>query len=202
MNCPNFRFRLLPTFAKTLPLLLFIFAFSHRPLHADPVLLFDEGYKWQVIPDKATKAQASIGEETVDSTNALLVRYDFSQVEKKSSIRVVAIKNVEIQEGKSPIRFRLKASAPFRFNFKIRDSNRIEHSLTKNYDQVEGWSEIEIPVDYAAFSGHAGKGIDSELAKTITFPIVYLELGFNYNADSTKLAPTGTITFASPSKSQ
>ena len=182
MNCPNLRFRLLPTFAKTLPLFLLIFAFSLCPLHAEPVLLFDEGYKWQVIPDKATKAEASISQETVDNSGALIVHYDFSQVEKKSSIRFFADKNVEIQAGNGPI--------------------RIVHSLTKNYDQVEGWSEIEIPLDYAAFSGHGGTGIDPELAKTITFPIVYLGFGFSYSANSTKLAPTGAITFADPSKSQ
>ena len=87
MNCPNLRFRLLPTFAKTLPLFLLIFAFSLCPLHAEPVLLFDEGYKWQVIPDKATKAEASIGEETVDNSNALIVRYDFVSVAPSTTCR-------------------------------------------------------------------------------------------------------------------
>jgi hypothetical protein len=202
MNCPNLRFRLLPTFAKTLPLFLLACAFSLCPLHAESVTLFDAGYKWQVIPDKATKAEASISQETVDNSGALIVHYDFSQVEKKSSIRFFADKNVEIQAGNGPIRFRVKASAPFGFNFQIKDSNRIVHSLTKNYDQVEGWSEIEIPLDYAAFSGHGGTGIDPELAKTITFPIDYLGFSFSYTANSTKLAPTGAITFADPSKSQ
>jgi len=196
MNCPNRRFHLLPTFAKTRPLFLLVFAFSLCALHAAPLSIFDLDYKWRFARENASKAEGSITQDTVDNSNAIILNYDFSKVEESSSVGIAADKNVLIEEGNGPVRFRVKASTPFVSYFVIRDSNAMAHLFKINHEPVEGWSEIEVPLDYDAFSAHHGRGTDPGLEKTIAFPIISVEIHINYKPDSEGIVPTGTITFA------
>jgi hypothetical protein len=180
------------TFAKAVPVLLLVSAISLCPLQAAPLSLFDSGYKWQARPDKGRNAQGSLTQDTVENSSAVTLNYDFSNAGDGAGNGLVADKDVDIQEGDGPIRFRVKASSPFKLQFYITDSNRTGHAQTVNYDQEGEWFEVEIPLEYSAFGMHNG-GEDPGLAKTITFPIVMVGFFIHYTSS---MEPQGTITFS------
>ena len=190
MNRTHLHFRLVTAFPKTLPVLLLVSALSLCPLHAAPQPLFESGFQWKATPNKGKNAEASIAEETVDNANAVILDYDFSNVEEGVWVWVgfVADKDVDIQESDSPIRFRMKAAEPFSLRFFILDSSSMEHALIVDYDQGGEWQEVEIPLEFEAFTFHCGAN-----NKHITYPIVKVFLAL-LNNDST--APKGTVTFA------
>jgi len=194
MNRTHLYFHLVPTFAKAFPVLLLVSALTLCSLHAAPQPLFESGYQWKASPNKGKNAEASIAEETVDNASAVILDYDFSSVEEGSSVWVgfVADKDLAIQESDSPIRFRMKAAEPFKLKFALSDSNQMGHEVFVNYDEGGQWYDVEIPLEYQAFSLHCG-GVDRDLIKQITYPIVRIGI-FVVKTDST--APKGTVTFA------
>ena len=194
MNRTHLHFRLVTAFPKTLPVLLLVSALCLCPLHAAPQPLFESGFQWKATPNKGKNAEASIAEETVDNANAVILDYDFSNVEEGVGewVGFVADKDVAIQESDSPIRFRMKAAEPFKLKFFLSDSNGMAHEVFINYDEGGQWYDVEVPLEYQAFSLHWG-GVDRDLIKQITYPIVRIFFGVGNN-DST--APKGIVTFA------
>ena len=194
MNRTHLHFRLVTAFPKTLPVLLLVSALCLCPLHAAPQPLFESGFQWKASPNKGKNADASMAEETVDNANAVILDYDFSNVEEGVGVRVgvVAEKDVAIQESDSPIRFRMKAAEPFNLKFALVDSNNLGHEVSINYDEGGQWYDVEVPLEYQAFSSHWG-GVDRNLIKQITYPIVKVGL-YVLKTDST--VPKGTVTFA------
>jgi hypothetical protein len=182
------------TFAKAVPVLLLVSALSLCPLQAAPLSLFDSGYKWQARPDKSRNAQGAMSQDTVENSNAVILNYDFSNAEDDAGMGLVADKDVDIQEGDGPIRFRVKASSPFQMQVYLTDTNGTGHSLIQKYDQIGEWAEVVIPLEYGAFTSHI-RGEDPELAKTITFPIVSVGFYLKYKP-SGSMEPQGTITFS------
>ena len=194
MNRTHLPSHMVPTFAKAFPVLLLVSALSLCPLHAAQQPFFESGYQWKASPNKGKNAEASIAEETVDNANAVILDYDFSNVEEGSSVWVgfVADKDLAIQDSDGPIRFRMKASESFKLKFALSDSNQMGHEVFINYDEGGQWYDVEIPLEYQAFSLHCG-GVDRDLIKQITYPIVRVGI-FVVKTDST--APKGTVTFA------
>ncbi len=194
MNRTPLHFHLVRTFAKAFPVLLLVSALALCSLHAAPQPLFDSGYQWKATPNKEKNAEASMAEETVDNANAVILDYDFSSVEEGVVVwvGVVAEKDVDIQESDSPIRFRMKAAEPFKLKFELLDSNKMGHEVFINYDEGGQWYDVEVPLEYQAFSLNCG-GVDPDLSKQITYPIVKIAISV-LNGDST--APQGTVTFA------